>query len=65
MDRLAKNGLLDRLPIVKLSMCESCLPCKVAIKPFEKALRALKFIYSDICGPMSCVFFILSYAILE
>jgi len=56
MNRLAKEGLLDRLTKVKLPRCESCLAGKAIAKPFGKASRAitpLKLIHSDICGPMS------------
>ena len=56
MNRLAKEGLLDRLTKVKLPRCESCLAGKATTKPFGKASRAatpLELIHSDICGPMS------------
>jgi len=56
MNRLAKEGLLDRLTKVKLPQCESCLAGKTTAKPFGKASTAttpLKLINSDICGPMS------------
>jgi len=56
MSRLAKEGILDHLNKVKLSICESCLASNATAKPFSKASRAsspLKFIHSDIYGPMN------------
>ena len=40
MNRLAKEGLLDRLTKAKLSRCKSCLAGKATAKPFDKASRA-------------------------
>ena len=56
MNRLAKEGILDRSTKVKLPRCESCLAGKATEKPFGKASRAitpLELIHSDICRPMS------------
>jgi len=56
MNRLAKEGLLDRLTKVKLPRCKSCLAGKATAKPFGKASRATtpsELIHYDICGPMS------------
>jgi len=56
MNRLAKEGLLDRLTKVKLPTCESCLAGKATAKPFSKASRAttlLELIHFDICEPTS------------
>ena len=56
MNRLAKEGLLDRLTKVKLTKCELCLAGKATAKPFGKVSRAtspLELIHSDICWPMS------------
>jgi len=35
INRLAKEGLLDRLTRVKLPRCESCLAGKATMKPFR------------------------------
>ena len=56
INRLAKEGFLDRLTRVKLHRCESCLASNATMKPFGKALRAsspLELIHLDICGPMN------------
>ncbi|KAH9618858.1 hypothetical protein KSS87_009464, partial [Heliosperma pusillum] len=56
MNRLAKDGLLDKLTRVKLPICEPCLAGKASKKPFSKASRAstpLELIHSDICGPLN------------
>ena len=56
MGRLAKEGLLDRLTMVKLPRCELCLAGKATIKPFSKAMRTsspLELIHSDIFEPMN------------
>jgi len=56
MERLAKEGLLDRLTRVKSPRCELCLAGKATIKPFSKVMRAsshLELIHSDICEPMN------------
>ena len=39
MNRLANEGVLDRLTKVKLPKCESCLIGKVTAKSFAKAIR--------------------------
>jgi len=54
LNRLAKNGILDRLTRVKWPRCESCLAGKATIKPFGKASKVfspLELIHSDICKP--------------
>jgi len=56
MSKLAKEGVLNQLTMVKLPRCESCLVSKATIKPFNNAMRAsspLKLIYSNIYKPMN------------
>ena len=56
LNRLAKDGLLDRLTMLKLSKYESCLARKATIKNLGQASRVsspLELIHSDVCGPMN------------
>ena len=56
MNRLAKEGLLDNIEKVDLSICKHCLEGKTTRKPFGKGKRAefpLHLIYSNVCGPMN------------
>ena len=56
MDQLTKEGLLENVNKVELSIYEHCLARKTIRKPFGKGTRAefpLQLIHSGICGQMN------------
>ena len=57
IQRLVKDGLLERLDFNEFPVYESCLEGKMTKRPFNaKGYRAkdlLELVHSDVCGPMS------------
>ena len=57
INRLIKDGALNKLKLGTLLVCESCLEGKMTKRPFtEKGIRAsqpLELIHSDVYGPMN------------
>lgn len=54
-DRLAKEGLLEPLSHINLTVCEYCFAGKATWKLFGEETRAqtpLQLTHSNICGPV-------------
>ena len=57
INRLVKDGLLRKLNVGTLPVCESCLEGKMTKRPFllksKRSKEPLQLVHSDVCSPLS------------